>query len=423
MKSKVKKLDGTARELSIELSKVKVEQVFDEVFEDIRKTAKIPGFRPGKVPMDIVKKHHQGDAAEEVKRRLIPEAYQSALDEHEINPLSYPEVSDVKLSLTGEFTFIARVDAVPQVEVKKYKGLKVKTEKVKVTDDEIVKTLTRIQNINAEFIDIDEPLKKGDFSICDVETFIEGKVIAKKRENMWIEVNKEASMLGVGEELCGLKKGDKKDIEVVLPKNYPDKKYAGEKAVFHVEIKETKKKKLPELNNEFAKKIGKETMEEAKEEIKNQLFLGKEDSARGEMKNQIMKQLLDVHKINLPETMVARQLKVLMEKAGNELTQKGVLEKDIEDHKDKLKERFQIEAENKVKLYFLLDEIANREEISVNEEEVDNWIKNLAGSYSKPFDEVKKYYTENNLIGGLKEQLREEKALDFLLSEAVILEK
>ena len=127
------------------------------------------------------------------------------------------------------------------------------------------------------------------------------------------------------------------------------------------------------------------------------------------MKNQIIEHLLKKHSFDLPESMVKRQLKVLMQKAEDELTQKGVKKEEIESHKEKLKEQLSKEAEGKVKLYFILDEIANRESIDVTSEEVDNWIKELADSYKQPFENVKKYYTEHNLIDGLKEQLREEK--------------
>ena len=423
MKCSVKKLKDASCELSIELSKETVEEVFERVFHEISKEAKVPGFRPGKVPMDIIRQNYQADAMDEVKRRLIPEAYQEALEEHSIQPLSYPEVGDINLSLTGKLTFKAKVDTHPKVNVRKYKGLKVTTEKIKVDDEEVTETLSRLQNMNAEFVDIDTPLKKGDFAICDVETSMEGKIISKKRENMWIEINKDASMLGMGEDLCGMEKADKKDIEAELPEKYPDEKYAGKKAVFHIEVKETKEKKLPELNDEFAKKIGKDTIKEAREEIKNELLSKKEVNVKIDMKNQIMKQLIDGDKMELPGSMVSRQLKVLMERAENELKQKGVSEKDIGDHREKLKAQLTEEAENKVKIYFLLDKIAGNEGITVSDEDVDGWIKNLAGTYNKPFDEVKKYHVEHNLIGGLIEQLREEKTLDFILSKAVISEK
>lgn len=422
MKSKVKKLEGTARQFDVEMPKSAVDERYKEVFADIQKSATLPGFRKGKVPLDIIQKKYVDDADSELKRRLIPEAYQSALKEHDVTPVGYPEVWDVNVSEKG-LTFKAKVDVYPKVDLGRYTALEVNISKISVTDKEIDEVIERFRNMQADFTDIEGSLKKGDFAIANVETFADGKAISKERENMWIEVSKEASLLGMGEKLEGAKKGDNKEIKVTLPEKYPDEKYAGKEALFKVEIKETKQKKLPELNDEFAAKIGSTTMPDAREEVKKQLLERKEADLKISMKNQIMEQLLKKHKFDLPFSMVHRQLKVLSERAEQELKSKGVDEKVIEEHKEKLKKSLKMEAENKVKLYFILDKIAGIEKISVSVEDVDNWIKVLAGSYQKPFEEVKKYYQEHDLLGGLQEQLREEKTLDFLLEKAETVSK
>jgi trigger factor len=420
MKSKVKKLGGTAKQIDIEMPKEAVDQAYNEVLEEIRKTAKIPGFRPGSAPLDIIQKNYRKDAEDEVKQRLIPRAYQMAIQEHNIIPVSYPEVSDVALEISGVLKFKATVDCCPEVTVKKYKGFKVNRQKISVTDEEVSETLDRFVNMNADFTDTEEPLEKGQFGVCNVETFVDGESVSKERENMWIEADKESSLLGMGEELIGLKKGDKKDIAVTLPETYPDKKYAGKKAVFKVEVKETKKKELPALDDELAKKMGKETISEVRDEIKTQLLERKDANEKINMKNQIMEQLLKKYSFDIPESMVKRQLKVLMGRAEADLLQKGVDKESIEGHKEKLKDQLAREAEDKVKIYFILDEIASVEKIVVEDEEIEEWLKGLAASYSQKYEDVKKYYEEHNLMDGLKEQLREEKTLDFLVEEASV---
>ena len=422
MKSKAKKLEGTLKQFDVEMPKNAVDEVYKEVLADIQKTAALPGFRKGKVPLDMVQKKYAEDVDIELKRRLIPQAYQAALKEHEVTPVGYPEVWDVNVSEKG-LAFKAKVDAYPRVDLGGYTALKVNISKISVTDKEVDEVIERFRNMQANFTDIEESLKKGDFAVAKVETFSDGKAISKERENMWIEVSKEASLLGMGEKLEGLKKGDKKEIKVTLPEKYPDEKYAGKEALFKVEIKETKRKHLPELNDEFAAKIGSATMLDAREEVKKQLLERKEADLKTAMKNQIMEHLLKKHKFDLPLSMVRRQLKVLMERAEEELKSKGVDEKVIEEHKEKLSKSLKTEAENKVKLYFILDKIAGIEKINVSIEDVDVWIKGLAGSYQKPFEEVKKYYEEHDLIGGLREQLREEKTLDFLLEKAETVSK
>jgi trigger factor len=423
MKSKIKKLEGTARQFEIQLSSEEVNKVLNEILEDLRKTAEIPGYRQGNAPLSLVRKRYEKDAVEEVKKQLVPESYQEALEEHNIAPVSYPEVSDLILDSAGAMTFKAKVDVYPEVKLRKHKGLKVVKEKVEVTDSEVDEAFSRVRNMHAEFTEKDSAIEKNDFGICDVEAFADGKAITKKHSDMWIEASKDSSLLGLGEELCGMKKGEKKDIEATLPENYPDKKYAGKKAMFNVEVKEVRAKKLPELNDELAKKLDKENIGQVRDELRAQVKERKTYNSKVNMKNQIMEQLLKGHSFDVPESMVKRQLDVLMERAQNELAQKGVDAETIESQNDELRKRLLGDAENKVKLYFILHQIANENNIAVEDEDVEGWLKSLASSYNQPFENVKKYYEEKDLIGGLKEQLREEKTLDFLLSEAAINEK
>ena len=420
MKSKVKKLTGTARELNIEMPKETVDEAIEEILSEIKKTAKIPGFRPGNAPIDIIRKKHQSEAVEEAKSRIVARAYQNAIEKHEISPAGYPEIFDLELKATGELIFKAKVDALPEVDLKSYTGIKVSGKKVTVKDAEVEEALEKIRGMFAEFTDKEGELLGGDFAISDVESFIGTESISKKRQNMWIEVSEKDSFLGIGKELKGLKKGDIKDIEVTLPENYPDKKYAGKKAVFKVEIKGLKEKNLPEINDELAVKVGKATAAELKEEVKDQILSKKQENENVSMKNQILEDLIKKHKFELPENMVARQLKVLMEKAENELVSKGMEESDVKQQKEKLRAALSKEAADKVRVYFILNEISGKENIEVSDEEIDAWIMALGRSYNKPFEEVKKYYVEHDLVEGLYEQLKEEKTLDFLLEKASV---
>ena len=423
MKSKITKLDGTSRQFSVEVTKEVVSKMFDEVLADIRKEAVIPGFRKGNAPMDLIRKNYMKDAEDEVKRRLIPQVYQQALNEHEITPVSYPEVWDIKFELSGAMTFKAKADMQPEVRLADYKGITVRRDKARIGDEEIDEALSRIRNMFAEMLDVDRPVQKGDFGVCDVETFIDGRSVSKKRENMFIEADKDASFFGIGEELCGLAKGDLKEKEITLPENYPDKKFAGKKALFKMEIKGVKEKKVPALDGELAKKMGKEKIEDVRQEVSARILESKEEESRVAMKDQVVEFLLKKHSFDIPHTMVDRQLGVLLSKAEDELARKGADKSAIESNREDLKKKLLDNARDKVKLYFILEKIAEQENITVSEEDSDEWLKALAASLNRPFESVKKYYEEHDLIGGLNEQLREEKTLELLLDEASVTEK
>lgn len=423
MKSRIKDIKGTRKQLNVEMPKEKVELVFAEVFEDIKKSAEMPGFRTGKVPMEIVKKRYGQHAHDEVKKRIIPSAYQKALAEHEVVPVSYPDISDVLISPSGSLSFTAQFDAEPKVKLKKYTGIKVKKKKEEVSDEEVQKAIDKIREMNPEFEDKSGVLEKGDHAICDIETFSEGKAISKKRQDMWVEVDREASMLGMGKQLEGLKPGEEKEIDSTLPENYPDKKYAGKKVVFKVKVKQVKIKKVLPESEQLAGKVGKKDMAELREEIRQQLAQRKDMNTQIDMKNQVMEYLLSKNTFHVPETMVKRQQKVLEERAQNELAQKGVSGEAFEEHREKFGEQLFIEAQNKVKLYFILTAIAEEEKIEVSQQEVEAWLKKLGESYGQSLEDVEKYYSENNLMDGLREQLKEEKTIEYLLEEAQIVDK
>jgi trigger factor len=235
---------------------------------------------------------------------------------------------------------------------------------------------------------------------------------------MWIEVDKESSLFGVGAELEGLKKGDEKDAEVELPEEYANKEYAGKKAVMHIIIKQTKEKVLPEINDDLASKVGKKNIEEVKQEISSQLLQRKEADLAADLKNQVAQKLLKDTSFEVPATMVKRQLEVLLKQYESDLERKGVDKNTIQQNRPELEKKLEKTAREKVKLYFILDAIADKENIEIKESEVDDWLKALAGSYNKKFEEVKKYYREHDLLQGVAEELREAKTLDMLVEEA-----
>lgn len=418
MTSKIKKLDGTARQIDVRLSREKVKEAINKVLAEFSRETMLDGFRKGRAPSDLVYQKYKNDILVEVKTRLIPLTYEDALNEHNIRPVSLPEVSDVKLEAEGELSYTAKVDTHPELKVSNYKGIKITRAKITVTDKEIDDVLTSVQNINSDFKETSGPIEKGDFAVCDVEGFIDGDKIMNKKEKIWIEAKKESSILGLGEELCGLKKEDNKTIDVTFPNNYPDKKYAGKMAKFNVSVKETRKKVLPPLDDEFAKKAGKNTLNELRLDIKKELEDRKELDEKIKMKNQVMEFLLKKISFELPGTMVKRQLDVSMKKAEDELIHKGLDKKDVDEKKEVLREKLLPEAKNKIAVYFILDKIAQEEDIQVNEEEVNGWLSYIAAQYNQKIEDVKKYYEEHDLIDGVKEQIREDKTLNFLLDVA-----
>ena len=422
MKTRIKNIEDCKKILQVEISKETVQKTVEEVYENIKKIAKIPGFRPGFAPSDLIKKHHSGNAKEEVLRILIPEGYRKALSDHKVVPIGEPRVFNIAFDMDKDLKFEAEVETYPKFKIKNYTGIKVKKSRVAITPKEIDDAILRARNLSAKYENVERAAQKGDYLICDVEAFIDGKSISKKTNNMWVQAEKDASLLGMGEELIGLKKGDSKEVESKLPENYPDKKYSGKTTQFKIEVKEVKEKIMPEANDELAKTLNMENMDALKKEIETQLLGRKENTLKIDMENQIITKLLKDNEFSVPPGIIERQKKVFEKRMEVELVRQEIPKEEIEKRIKELDSKIKSDAKDKVKLYFILDDIAQKENVEVDDSDIENKIAIVAASTGRPSEEIKKYYEDNHLMGGLFEEVKEEKVMDFLIQKADISE-
>ncbi|MBM3252526.1 MAG: hypothetical protein FJZ11_07110 [Candidatus Omnitrophica bacterium] len=277
MKTTLKKIDNCKREMTIEIPKDVVEKKFDEVYKEIQKVAQIKGFRPGMAPMHLVQAQHSQLAKEEVIKDLIPNFYKTALDQEKLLPVDLPEVSDVNFK-DGGFSFKATFEVVPEIKIKKYKGLEVKRKKTEASEDDLKKSLDFLRQ------------SKG--------------------------LDKDAS-----------------------------------------------------LDDSFAKGLGYLDMNELKETIKKQLELAKAQDARIDMENQIVTQLLENSELEIPQSSVAKQLDYLLQEARHRMAAGGMKKEEIESKENNLKDQLKQTAINDVKAYFILDKIAELENIKAEKSE------------------------------------------------------
>ncbi|MBL7155756.1 MAG: trigger factor [Candidatus Omnitrophica bacterium] len=422
MRTRIKNIEECTKLLQIEIPPDLVDKTTKEVYQNIKKVAKVPGFRPGNTPQDLLEKHYRKTAEEEVLKILIPEGYKKAVEDHKIVPVGMPEVFNVNLEKNKPLTFEARVDTRPAVKLKNYKGFRVVKTRISVSREEVDETLLRLRNMYAKYKDAEGCVKKGDYAISDVEAFIDDKPITKLNKNMWILADKEASLLGMGEDLIGASKGQTKEIDTKLPENYPDKKYAGKAAKFKIAVNEIKEKELPVLDDAFAKNLNSQDMDSLKKEIETQLFARKEKDLTINMKNQILEKLLKDNKFSVPASLVKRQKEVFAKRLEMDLSEKGVAKEEAEKKIKELDKKLEEDAKDKIRIYFILDEIAEKEKIEVNKKDIDARLSQIALSTGRPQEEVRSYYEKENLLGGLGEEIKEDKALEFLLKNAEITE-
>lgn len=424
MKAKIKSIEECASLLEIDVSKEDIAKAFDEVYAEITKYAAIPGFRAGKAPKELVKQHYAKSAREEVLKHLIPDAYRDAVIEHKLSPIGMPDISDVNFEGETSLSFKARVDTRPNFKLKNYKGIKVDKKKVNVSDEDIDRMISNLRDVNATYVNVeDRPSAMGDYIVSDLDCSVDGKSVHKTRENLWLFLDKDALVPGLTEKMAGMKKGEERDIEAPFPEKYPDKNVAGKMAKYHVKAKEIKKRQLPELNDEFAKIFGKANMAELKAEISKELAARAASDAEIDVENQVLNKLIDANAFAVPSSFAARQLDFMVEDAKHHLMSKGFKKEDLDKKNDELKGKFKDESVRKVRLLFILDDIANQEKIAVSEEDLNDAYKAISAQSGKSENEIRAHYEKEDIVDNLKDKIREGKVVQFLIKNAEITEK
>ena len=418
---KISVKDGKACEkvLKIEVSQEEIQKEYDSFYRDVASKAKVPGFRPGKAPRNVLELHYKDQAREDVVKHLITESYRQAIQEKAIEPLGFPDVRDVKFD-DKKLSYEALVETRPKIKLSKVTGLSAKKPPVELKTEEVEETLKRIQESLAQFKAVeDRAAQLGDFVIADYVCFVEDKEV-EKRQDDWFELQKEDYLKGFSQQLIGVKPGDERKVEVSFPEDFSRKPLAGKPAVFQVKVKEIKSKNLPEMNDEMAQGAGEfKTLAELRAQIEKDMRAGKERDVEVKYEKELLDEFLKHNKLELPEGLVKRRAERLIENATKDLKTRGGSEEKARETVDKMREEFEKEARRQIHLAFLLDEVAGKEKIQVEEADVKARYEKIAAEVRQPVETVEGYYKEHEEhTESLREQIRSEKAIEFIKQNA-----
>jgi len=420
VKAKVKDTAKCQKMLDIEVPEEKVQEEFERYYNEIKKTAEIPGFRKGKAPKELIEKHFAEKANDRVLHILVNDAYHQIIEKEKIEPVTMPDISNITFKKGEKLTFQAKVDIRPSFTLKEYKNIKIKKEKLEIKEEEVTKVLEYLRERYAKFENAENrAVKINDYLICDYNYTVEGKQIEKK-ENSWLWVDKEMFMPGLSTKLEGIKTGENKKFSITLPKKFQPTELAGKNAEFEIQVREIKEKKLPELNDEFAKILGKDSLSELKIQINADLSKEKELQIKREMKMQLIDSLVKSMPIDVPHALVERRKKFLIESTRQRLKQQGLNDAQIGEEEKKMSDLFDKEALKQVRTFFILEDIARKENIKVEAKEIDERIGTIARSYNQKKEQVLKYLKDNNMLENIHWDIWEEKIIDFLLINAKI---
>jgi trigger factor len=422
MKANVEEISAIKKKVSVEIPEDQVSQEINSFYVDLGKKAKIKGFRPGKVPRNILERYFKDYVKAEVIQKLIQETYPQALSETNLQPVSPPMIDPGEFEGGKSFQYSVVIEVKPDIKLEGYTGLKIEGKKEEVKEEEIQDRLKALQNLHANLKTVSEvrAIQKGDYVIIDYEASLDGKPLeGGKAVDFTVEVGSGQFIPAFEEKLIGIKPEGESDIEVSFPEDYGYQKWAGKTISFHVKIKEIKEKILPPLDDEFAKDLGDySSFEELKTKLRGEIEKEKELALERQLKDQMLDQLLAANPFEVPGSLVEGQTKTLISDMKLRLAAQGLELKNLGVTEEKLQEDYKAAAEKQVRTFLILEKIAGQEGISVTDEEADNRLREISEGMRQKFDVVKRYYEKNDLLPEVKMGIIRDKTLNFLLEKA-----
>ena len=401
------------RILNIEVSQEKVDGEFDAVYDKYQAYSKIPGFRKGKAPMHLIKLRFKDAIEKEVLESLVPKAYEDAVKETNLSPISLPVVKDVEFQQGMPLKFRAEIDVKPEIEVKDYKGIGLIKKIKEITEEDVNRTINYLREDFSELHPVEREAKIYDHLIVDLVKNQEGK--DDKLENQDLFLDPHNMIKEFQDALISVKAGEEKEIEVNYHPDFHNKKLAGKNVRYNIKVKQIKEKVLPEVNDDFAKMVeGYKDLEELKTNIKEGLTKNAVKDSENNLKNELINQVVKLNFFEVPETVLNFYLDSLIE----DLKKKY---KNVDEAK--IREEYKEIGSAQIRWDYLFHQIAEKEKIEVNKEDIEEWTIKFTKDYKMEKEKAEELLGTPQNIKRIKENILEDKVIDFLLKNAVIKEE
>ncbi|MBI4232348.1 trigger factor [Candidatus Peregrinibacteria bacterium] len=426
-KAEVKEVGPCKYAVKVEVSKEKVSQRVIAKYDEMANTVSFPGFRKGKVPRSVVERKYGKEILKDLKMEIVNQSFDEVIEKEKLDPLLLPEADLEKFEIAEDkpFVYELTLEVRPKFELPEYKKINVKKPEIKVSAKDVDNTISNLIDSKAELVPVEDGVsKENDQIVGDFELYSDDKQVLKS-ENSALFLNKNVSFFGImlpefHKALLGSKAGQTKTHDLSVPNDFKYKELAGKKAQIKIAIKGIKRKRVPELTDEFAEALGAESVEKLKEEVKKHIQTEKENSTKAAMADEIIKKILDKVDFPLPETLIKSGVEDTMSRAKLDLAMRGVDEKVAEEEVNKLRDKSQAGVTQGIKAGFVLEAVAKKERIFVTEDEIETRISQIAAGMGKWPHEVKQYFAQRNLMPQLRRDMREEKTRAFLLENAII---
>jgi trigger factor len=408
------------RELELEIPAEDVTKATERVAKELARVARVPGFRPGKAPVSLIKRRFADDIKGEVLQSLVPERVEKAVAEQKLSPVSQPQVDKLDFNEGQPLKFRAVFEVLPEFELGTYKGLEIEMPPMEITEEDVNKALEETRERAAAFAPVEgRAVENGDFAQLKLVGTPEGGGEPIQADSVLCHVGAEETMEPFNQALRGANIGDHKEFDVEYPADYPDEKLAGKKFHHAADLTGIKTKQLPELNDEFAKDVSDAaTLEELKTKIRESLVHQRDHRQKDLQRERVITELVRLHDFPVPESLVEAQMDVRLERMVRSLAQQGVDPRSVNLDWSALRGRQQDRAKDDVKAELIIDRIASTEKIDVTDEEVEHELQHLASHSGESVEAIRARLTKQGALDRMKAKLRSDKTLDWLAQNA-----
>lgn len=422
MKAEVQDSGKFEKSVRVEIPAERVEHEYEHVLAELKHQARVPGFRPGKVPETVILRMYSDYIQSHAKQHLINESLPELLEKEDLFPVSEPVIDTDEVSRGKPFTYTARFEVKPAVEAIDYKDLDLKKEKEEVTDERVNEHIEHLREQQAQLQGLpeDHAADLGDTLMVTYEGKLGDTPAGQTEQESPIELGSGRNLPGLDEQLKGLKAGEEKHVRYTLPDDMENEDLAGKKVDLTFHVKSVRRKELPELDDEFAKDLGYEGLDDLKTKIREQMERSAEEQARQKLADQALEKLLEKNEFEVPPSMIDSQAAQLVDQARQRLAMQGLPMNLNADRRDELKQGMREEATRIIRRHLILESIARQENVEVSDADIDAEIEKMAENYGQPADKIRAVYEQQGLLPQLRIQLQQQRALDFVLDKANI---
>jgi trigger factor len=410
------------RELDLEIPADEVTKKLESVAKEFARVARVPGFRPGKAPVSLIRRRYADDIKGEVVQSLVPERVEKAVSEQKLTPVSQPQVEKLDFTEGQPLKFRAVFEVLPEFDLANYKDLDLEMPAMDVTDDDVTKEIESLRERAAAFAPVEgRPAENGDYVQLKIMGTPEGGGDPIQADSVLCHIGAEETMEPFNDNLRGANTGDHKNFDVAYPADYPDAKLAGKMYHYAVEVLGIKNKKLPELNDEFAKDVSDAaTLDELKTKIREGLEHQRDHKHKELLREKVLAAVVKLHDFPVPESLVQHQMDVRLEHVVRSLAAQGVDPRAVNVDWVTLRSRQQERASNDVKAELIVDRIATAENIDVTDEEVNHELEHAASHSGESAAAIHARLTKQGTLDRMKAKLRSDKTLDWLAQNSRI---